>query len=155
MKRRSKDMGTLSVQPHSLKIDSLPRDIVSIAYEVAHRMNPYQGSQISTKDKSRQKGLYSRQRSLSIYDTIIPRNDCNKRKKAMNRKSKYINLDNIASNHNLLSIRFENGLRSISDEVKDIKDAYTQQASDNAVLKKVLEQQNSMLKLLLEPNYSQ
>jgi Ion transport protein len=154
MKRRSKDMGTLSVQPHSLKIDSLPRDIVSIAYEVANRMNPYQGSQQSMKDKSRKKGIYGRQRSSSVYETIIPRNDCNKRKKVMNRKSKYINLDNIASNHTLLSIRFENGLRSISDEVKDIKDAYTQQATDSAELKRVLEQQNLMLTLLLEPKYS-
>lgn len=152
-KRRSRDIGVLSVQPHSLKIDSLPRDIVNIAYEVANRMTPYQGNRQSAKETSRHKRLYSRQNTGSVYETIIPRNDCSKRKN-MNRKSKYINLDNIASNHSLLSIRFENGLRSISEEVKDIKDAYSQQASDNAELKSVLEQQNAMLKLLLEPKYS-
>jgi len=137
MRRRRTDVGVLSVQPHDLKNNSLPREIVSAAYEVAKRMNPYKGNQKSTKGKPRYKRIYSKQHSGSIYETIIPRTGASKHKSLVSRSSQFLNFDKMTDNYDSHSLISENS--KMMEDIKDLKQALAQQT---VLLQQLLESKN-------------
>jgi ankyrin repeat protein len=127
-RRRRTEVGILSVQPHNLQKNNLPREIVSAAFEVAKRMNPYKGNQKSSKGKPRYKRIYSKQHSGSIYETIIPRTHDNKKPGFFNRSSQYLNVNKMLDSFETHSEHSENS-KTLADEIKDLKEALAQQTA--------------------------
>ncbi|XP_065335721.1 transient receptor potential channel pyrexia-like [Cloeon dipterum] len=128
--RRRTEMGILSVKPHNWKMNHLPREIVSAAFEVAKKMNPYMGpGKRSTKPKPRYKRIYSRQQGGSIYDTIIPRTDNYKRPSITRVKSQYLHLDKNLDNYDTQSLHSINSDKHISDELRELKIALAHQSA--------------------------
>ncbi|XP_059485475.1 transient receptor potential channel pyrexia isoform X2 [Neocloeon triangulifer] len=150
-RRRRTEMGVLSVKPHHWNMDSLPREIVSAAFEVAKKMNPYQGqAKRNTKPKPRYKRIYSKQHSGSIYDTIIPRATNLSR-----RGSQYLNIDKRLENFDSQSVYSANFDRSVTDDIRELKEALAEQS---ALLQKLLEanrigSQNTLKPLGYTPNH--
>jgi len=126
-RRRRTEVGILSVQPHNLQTNNLPREIVSAAFEVAKRMNPYKGNQKGSKGKPRYKRIYSKQHSGSIYETIIPRTHDNKKSEIFKRSSQYLNVK-ILDSFDTHSEHSENS-KTIVEEIKDLKEALAQQTA--------------------------
>lgn len=134
-RRRRTEVGILSVQPHNWQKNNLPREIISAAFEVAKRMNPYKANQKSTKGKPRYKRIYSKQHSGSIYETIIPRNHDNKKPVLFKRSSQYLNDNKMLDSYDAHS-ELSDHSKTIVEEIKDLKEALAQQT---ALLQQLLE----------------